>query len=213
MLITYLSHLLYFFIRLLSLTLRVQFQNPACRERAKLLHPLGSYIIPVWHGQVMGLVIAHEPFAPYAIMASRSKDGELAARFAKGFHLIPVRGSSSKNKSRSKGGTEALAQLMDYVRKGVSVGVTVDGPQGPIHQCKPGVIHLAQQTGAAILPTTCLYSSCWTLRSWDRLMIPKPFSRITVIYGEPYQVLPEAALEREIEKLNTLLRVNLEQIT
>lgn len=89
--------------------------------------------------------------------------------------------------------------LQEYVLKmnqGVSGGITVDGPKGPRQKCKAGVVLIASQTGAPVLPVVGVAAKCWEFNSWDKFKIPKPFSKIIMIYGELVLVEKEATPER-----------------
>ena len=129
---------------------------------------------------------------PVAVLASLSRDGELAARMglARGFRMI--RGSTSR------GGLGGLLRLYRAVsRQGCSVATAPDGPRGPAHECQPGTLMLARLTGAPIVPLAYAADRFWRVRSWDRLVVPRPFSRAVVTVGEPLEVaadLPDAGL-------------------
>jgi lysophospholipid acyltransferase (LPLAT)-like uncharacterized protein len=178
-----LQYLIWYFIRALFLTIRVEFKNREMFEKGRALHPNRVFIFALWHENVVSVLRAHAWGEPWLTLASRSKDGDYAAFVAKKLGFIPVRGSSRK-KNVDKGGKEALLQYIKGFREGLSGGITVDGPRGPRRQCKPGVVSIAQQTGAPIIPVTAFASSYWQFNSWDRFKIPKPFSKVTVIYGE-----------------------------
>ncbi|HYE73034.1 MAG TPA: lysophospholipid acyltransferase family protein, partial [Blastocatellia bacterium] len=112
------------------------------------------------------------------VMSSRSFDSEYIARFIQRFGYGAARGSSTR------GGKAALIQMIRAVRSGKSAAFTVDGPRGPIYEAKPGAITLAAKSGAAILPFSISLERCWRLPSWDKIEIPKPFSRSFVVIGE-----------------------------
>jgi len=113
-------------------------------------------------------------------LVSRSRDGELVARVLRLWGARVVRGSSSA------GGREALRALHRAMRKEqASVLAMPDGPRGPERVFKPGTFVLAQVAGAQVLPLACRVSSSWRLRSWDRLIVPKPFARVDLAVGEP----------------------------
>ena len=115
--------------------------------------------------------------------------------------IVPVRGSSSR------GGARALLQMVREVRRtGGVVGHVVDGPLGPPGEVEPGVILLAQRSGAAIVPVYFSAQRCWRMRSWDRMELPKPFSPIRLCFG-PAQIVPRELSEDDAEKL----RLELEQ--
>lgn len=116
------------------------------------------------------------------VMSSRSFDSEYIARFIQRFGYGAARGSSTR------GAEAALIQMIRAVRAGQSAGFSVDGPRGPIYVAKPGAVLLAAKTGAAILPFSVSLRHCWRLPSWDRIEIPKPFTRAVAVIGEPFHV-------------------------
>ncbi|MEM8993790.1 MAG: lysophospholipid acyltransferase family protein [Acidobacteriota bacterium] len=136
------------------------------------------------------------------LLASQSRDGELVARMVEAWGVQTVRGSASR------GGMEALRAIHAAVReRGSSPIMTPDGPRGPLHVFKMGVVVLAQLTSAPVLPIGIAVEKCWRLGSWDRLIIPKPFSRVKVVIGELEAVGP-----RLNPKLRESTRVHLEEV-
>jgi lysophospholipid acyltransferase (LPLAT)-like uncharacterized protein len=142
-------------------------------------------IYVVWHGRVLLLPYLYGARG-CRVLASRSRDGELVARWASRFGLIPVRGSSTR------GGGEALRLLTRVLRNGGEVVVVPDGPTGPREVLKPGVIALARLSGAPIVPLAVGAAREWRLGSWDGFRIPKPFVRCVVRFGEPMRVRSDA---------------------
>ena len=112
-------------------------------------------------------------------MVSASRDGEYLARLAEKFGFATVRGSKN-NKS-----VEGLKAMLRAVRKGSNAAIVADGSQGPPKIVQAGSILLAARTGVPIIPMVYAASSYFTINSWDRTIIPKPFSRIDFYYGEP----------------------------
>lgn len=123
-------------------------------------------------------------------MASRSADGDYAAYVSSRMGFTPVRGSSKTRKTSrtEKGGKEASEEYIKKLSEGISGGITVDGPKGPRHSCKMGIAKIAQKSGSPILPGVAIASHAWILNSWDKFKIPKPFSRIDIIYADPIWV-------------------------
>jgi lysophospholipid acyltransferase (LPLAT)-like uncharacterized protein len=153
-----------------------------------------------WHQRWFAGITLMPRRHPIAIMVSQSRDGELIARLiaALGWHV--VRGSSTR------GGTKALRQLLDCLRRGIAVGHIVDGPQGPFGEVKPGLLSLAQISGMPIVPMIIAPERKWVFSSWDRFMVPKPFSRVLVRFDR------EIYIPRRLEKDETdALRNRIEQ--
>jgi lysophospholipid acyltransferase (LPLAT)-like uncharacterized protein len=107
-----------------------------------------------------------------------------------------VRGSSSRL------GASAILQLTEVLASGHDVVITPDGPRGPAYKLGPGIIFLAQKSGAAVVPFNMEYSSYWRLKSWDRFIVPRPFSKVRVIIGQPHRVKSTSTDEEfEAERL------------
>lgn len=157
-------------------------------DRGDLLKAPGSkrYIGALWHNRLLlsAHVISH--FLPVrrggAALISASRDGALIADVVWRYGFQAVRGSSSRQ------GTAALRQLADVIASGRDPLITPDGPRGPVYRLGGGIIFLAQKTNVPVMPVNFEYSSCWRLKSWDRFIIPKPFSKVRVIFGEPHHV-------------------------
>jgi lysophospholipid acyltransferase (LPLAT)-like uncharacterized protein len=178
-------------------TYKYEFINLEYREKARALNPSRSFLFAVWHGQVLAAMSSHAWTEPYLVLASRSKDGDFAAYIGQKMNYVPVRGSSKK-RNKDKGGKEAMNEYITKLKAGTSGGITIDGPKGPNQDSKVGVILIAQQSGAAILPTVTIPKSYWQFNSWDKFKIPKPFSTSKIIYGEPIAV-PLNATPEQIE--------------
>lgn len=137
-----------------------------------------------------------------APIASASKDGGLAAWAMWGLGLPCVRGSSSR------GGAGALKKMIRLIREGKDLAFTPDGPRGPLHHVHEGVLLAAKMTGAPIVPLTFDAQRKRELNSWDRLIVPKLFSRLNFIYGEPVWV-PRNANEQQLKDLGETLQERL----
>jgi lysophospholipid acyltransferase (LPLAT)-like uncharacterized protein len=135
-------------------------------------------------------------------MTSQSFDGEYIARFIRRLGYGAVRGSSTR------GGVGALVELTRLVRRGCPAGFSIDGPRGPRHVAKMGAVLLAKKTGQAVLPFGVNAERFWSLKSWDRMQIPKPFSRVHVRFAPPIFVpgdADEATLNRKHDELQSAL--------
>lgn len=186
-----LQHLIWYIVKSLIWTYRFEVQGKEHQDAARRVHPKGSFIFAVWHEQVVGVMAAHAWTEPYLALASRSKDGDYAAFVSQKMGFISVRGSSRK-KQVDKGGKEAMQEYIQKMNQGICGGITVDGPKGPRQICKAGVVLIAKETGAPILPVVGLPTRYWEFNSWDRFKIPKPFSQIIIRYGAPIQVKAES---------------------
>jgi lysophospholipid acyltransferase (LPLAT)-like uncharacterized protein len=169
-------------VRLLTLTLRIRREETAVSPLWRAGTPA---VYVVWHGRILLLPYLYGRRRAH-VLASRSRDGELVARFVGRFGLDVVRGSSSR------GGAEALRLLARSIRDGHDVVVVPDGPRGPREMVKAGVVTLARISGAPIVPMALGASAEWRLSSWDEFRIPKPFSRCVLRFGDPIRV-PDTA--------------------
>jgi len=172
-------------LRLLHATYRYRVFGMNHRIAAQSASPGGAVAMATWHGFSVAGTLAHtgQNVRP---LCSQSKDGSMVAFVCRMMGMRPIRGSSSR------GGKEARDEILAGIPDGYSVGITVDGPKGPSHIVKPGIIDVARKGSIAILPLTAMADRNWVLRSWDRLHIPKPFSKIAVLYGSPIFVDPNA---------------------
>ena len=146
-----------------------------CREHERAI------ILTVWHNAIFYLFY-HIRHSPGVALVSSSRDGEYIARVVRRFGFKTVRGS------RNRRGVSALKNLIKAIRDGRNVGLVADGSQGPPLVVQPGSILLASKSGTPVLPVIWSVSSYWTINSWDRTILPKPFSRIEFVYGKPLYV-------------------------
>jgi len=159
-------------------------------------------IYVVWHGRILlvpwlagRLGGARAP----RVLVSRSRDGELAARYVGYFGLSVVRGSSSR------GGGSALRALVRAIRDGVDVAIVPDGPRGPREQLQPGVVALAALTGAPVVPLAVGARPARRLASWDRFLVPWPFARCVLAFGPAMRIAPDADREHAGKELERAL--------
>jgi lysophospholipid acyltransferase (LPLAT)-like uncharacterized protein len=142
-------------------------------------------IYAVWHDRIL-LGTFFWRGRGIVVMASQSFDGEYIARFVQRLGYGAIRGSSSR------GGAKALIGMIRAMRKGLPTVFTVDGPRGPRYEVKAGSVILAKKMGNPILPFVIEPKQFWTVNSWDKMQIPKPFTRALTIIGEPIYVDAEA---------------------
>lgn len=177
--------LVFIVFKVLFATVRFRIVGNENREKATAMHPNGSFAFALWHNNLLSCIAGHasQNISP---MISPSGDGELAAYVAKKLGLSPVRGSSSRD------GEAARHELQARVRKGIHAAYAVDGPRGPKYKVKPGIIDISRKEQIPILPLAAVADRYWTLRkTWDQFRIPKFFSTVTIVYGEPYIIPAE----------------------
>ena len=151
-------------------------------------------LFSLWHGRMFLPIQVHR-HQGIVTMASQSKDGEIIALWLGRNGYRVVRGSTTR------GGGEALRQMVRQVRSGIHAALTVDGPKGPPRVVQPGVVQLARLTGAWVLPITYSSARPRFFRSWDRYLLPRPFSRNVVAYGEPFPIPEEMGEDAALEKI------------
>lgn len=179
-------------IRLLGMTLR--------REVVGDVRKLNAHDQPIihvlWHNQILVSPYLWRKMYPKrecVVLTSASKDGVVLASAVKVFKVGAVHGSSSRR------GAAAIVALRRAARNGKDLVFTPDGPRGPRYQLQPGVVKIAQTTGLLVVAMRVEYLSCWTLKTWDRFRIPKPFSKVRITLEEPMTV-PRVLDDEEFEK-------------
>jgi lysophospholipid acyltransferase (LPLAT)-like uncharacterized protein len=186
-------------VALIGCTLRVRFNwEEGSIGSLDNVHP-GIY--PFWHSCVFPSAWIFRN-RKLAVMTSRSLDGEYIARVIERLGFVPIRGSSSR------GGQRALLEMQSYVTSGMGAAFTIDGPRGPRYVAKRGPVYLAKATGVAITPFYVAVEKKWTLNSWDRFVIPVPFSRALVRVAPQIYVsrdADEALLEAKYQEMQSAL--------
>jgi len=158
-----------------------------------------DYVGALWHNRLLVFPLILRRFFPQrhgAALISASRDGDLLADAVQRFGYDVVRGSSSRL------GATAILQLTQVLASGGDVVITPDGPRGPRYELGPGIIFLAQKSGAPVVPVNLEYSRCWRLGSWDRFIVPRPFAKVRVLINRPHNVKPTTTPEDfEAERL------------
>jgi lysophospholipid acyltransferase (LPLAT)-like uncharacterized protein len=191
----------YRLIRLYSLTFRLRVENEG--PWIDHIQAGGRVLLCTWHQHFFSFIRYfrnYRKFGP-SLMISQSSDGEIIAGVANlsGWHT--VRGSSSRN------GTPALREMIQRLKNTGLAAHILDGPRGPAGIVKRGAIYLAIGADAAIVPVIAVAENAWYFKSWDRFMLPKPFSKVTIRYGDLIP-LPKSDTADEIERL----RINLQDV-
>jgi len=171
----------------LCLSTRLRTVNEAKLPGYRRLGP-GPLLFALWHGDYFPIYQYARQSRLY-IIVSRSPDGEILSRVLKAAGYRTVRGSTSR------GATRAMVDLANVVKGGADAGIAVDGPKGPRHVAKPGIVLLAKLTGCPIVPLGGAMSRYKQFPSWDRFRLPIPPSRAVAIAGAPIRVPPDASAE------------------
>ena len=150
-------------------------------------------IFTLWHGRLLPCTHFHRHQGVVTLI-SQHRDGEYITRSVRRWGYTAVRGSTTR------GGLEALRELIQHVRQGRSLAITPDGPRGPREKMKPGPVLIAQRTGAPIIPVVSGANRASYFGGWDRFLIPHPFARLQIAYGEPVFV-PRRVSEDEIQAI------------
>ena len=173
-------------------------------EREALSHGR-SMLRTCWHF-TYPTVVYHFRHRNGMLMVSRSRDGEWIARILKYLGYETARGSPGK------GGGVALRQMVAHIRSGKPVGLIADGSQGPALEAQKGILILARHANAPLVPLSLACDSCWRLKTWDRTLIPKPFSRIVMAFGSPIWIPKESSSE-DLETYRLELQTKLLELT
>lgn len=157
----------------------------------------GGRIYAGWHGRTFVAAIAFRNRGVWTIV-SQSRDGEMQNKIFTRFGFNTIRGSSKR------GGIQALAESIRVLKKGAEMAFTPDGPRGPSGIVQAGIMMMAQRTGATLFPVGVAASRPWHAPTWDRYMVPLPFSKCVMIFGEGITV-PKDADDQDVENLRLRL--------
>ena len=184
-----LSYLGWALISIWSKTVRIKFIEKEIPDR--IMAEGNNLIYAFWHGRQFLLFYNHRNTG-IVIPASESRDGEIQAGLLRHFGFDVVRGSSKRK------GDRALLGLVDGLRKGKNIALAVDGPRGPIYEVKQGITYLAGKLNKPIVPVATSAKRFWILEKiWDKYMLPVPFTRGVIVYGEP--IIVQGIQEEELE--------------
>ncbi len=151
-------------------------------------------IIVFWHGKIFTVCNATREIIKKASMVSASKDGDILGELLRREGNELIRGSSNRDNIKS------LKEALRYAKQGYTLGIAIDGPKGPIHEPKPGAIFIAQKTGLPIIPVSSYTDRKWIFEKlWDKLEIPKFFSRNIHYMGEPFYISKDTDIETAAE--------------
>jgi lysophospholipid acyltransferase (LPLAT)-like uncharacterized protein len=187
------SYFLYFLYRFFQLTWKIEIRESAALK--ELVKENKTFVVAHWHGEELGILHLLKRYR-VACMVSQSFDGELVARMIHHFGSKAVRGSSSR------GAVQALKGILRLAKEGWRPSVAVDGPRGPRHEVKLGVVEIARVLKVPILPINMACSRSFIFKkSWNKSELPLPFSRIVIQWGEPIEYDPAQTLESYLPPL------------
>ena len=161
-------------------------------------------IMVFWHGQQLlmpwaySLATNNKNQKPLIALISEHQDGKIAAKALEYLNIQCVHGSSSRN------GSSAFRKLRKKLKEGNHIAITPDGPVGPIYKAKSGAIKLAQLSGAKLLPIAIKFENNWVFNSWDKMSLPKPFSKATMLFGKSYKIPAKLTKEETDNYVNSL---------
>ena len=191
----------YWLIRLIGPTLRVSISYEDGAQETLEQRPL---IASFWHSCMIPATYICRDLG-VRVMSSNSYDGEYMGRIIRKFGFVAVKGSSSRNAVR------ALLGLRRALGDGWTVAFTLDGPRGPRHKVKPGPVALARSSGVPLTMFHAAVDKAWVLNSWDRMMIPRPFSRVLLRFGKLIPV-PTDAGDDDVERYTAELQAALDRV-
>ncbi|HTO73287.1 MAG TPA: lysophospholipid acyltransferase family protein [Gemmatimonadales bacterium] len=189
-------------VRTLARTWRFRLEGEGCELARSKTRRRVAFV--VWHEALLPLMWLHRNES-VSIVVSEARDGQYLADFAAAAGYELLRGSSTR------GGAKALLGAVRALENGGTVAMTPDGPRGPRRELKPGILAAASRGGAMLIPVHAEADRAWRLRSWDRFMIPKPFARVRVVYGQPFAVASgadseAAAMDRLRDSMDSVAR-------
>lgn len=199
------------FMKVCAWTLRFEIDD-RCGIGTPDVHP-APVIYALWHNRFFTVPAAWHilcgKLRKSVVLTSASNDGAMVARAMAVFGFAAVRGSSSRR------AVAALVGMKRAIRDGFDVCVTPDGPRGPRYVFHPGLVKIAEATHTPIIPIHVRFDSAWRLKTWDRFVIPKPFSRVHVIFDRPIMVMPAAdaaGFEVERQRIEAVLLAGVDDL-
>lgn len=152
-----------------------------------------AFVMAFWHGRMLILPSMWPTSSKMHMLISMHRDGELIARAIGYFGHGTVRGSAAKpGSAKDRGGAAALRSMLKSLKANEYVGITPDGPRGPRMRATDGIVTVARMSGAPIVPCSYSARSRFVLSTWDRFVIPLPFTRGVIVWGEPIHVPRDA---------------------
>jgi len=193
-------------IRLIIVTLRLRVVGEKYLEEARKVSTSDRVILALWHGRQFPLIHVLRD-KNLAVLASLSRDGTLVSLVLEGMGYHMLRGSTSR------GAVRGLVSTIRAVKDGYDTAFTVDGPRGPQRVVKPGILYTAMKTGATVVPVTSAARRALVFhKSWDNYILPLPFTKVVVLYGEGMMVPKDSDVD-DLERIAAGLGEHLDRLT
>ena len=155
----------------------------------KLILENKSFIYALWHDQLLLSPFTWQTKNRIDILISKHKDGDIIADLIKYHGFNSIRGSTNNpSKVKEKNTISSIRKIIKTLKANVSIGITPDGPRGPRHKVSEGTINIARISNKKILPMALAYKEQWVLNTWDKFIIPKPFNKICIVWGDTIDI-------------------------
>ena len=155
----------------------------------KLILENKSFIYALWHDQLLLSPFTWQTKNRIDILISKHKDGDIIADLIKCHGFNSIRGSTNNpNKEKEKNTITSIRKIIKTLKANVSIGITPDGPRGPRHKVSEGTINISRISNKKILPMALAYKEQWVLNTWDKFIIPKPFNKICIVWGDTIDI-------------------------
>ncbi len=188
------SFLLYLLLRIYRMLIKIDIKHDFDIEN----YP-SSLIFAFWHETILFLSFAAPKKRDIYILISTHRDGRFASDVIKYFGLGTIGGSSNREP------TKAFLEMLRFIKKGKDIGITPDGPKGPRRKLKEGVVELSYLSKCPVVTVSCRATRVWRVNSWDRMFIPKPFSKLTFHFSKPINVKNKEEFESKKELIESNL--------
>ena len=197
--------LAWLYLRFTQLSSRIVIDGRHFVEQAEVSNSdAPGFIFAFWHNRQIILPIVL-PKDKIHCLISASKDGAYAAAIARLFGKKSIRGSSSR------GGFEAMKEMMRVLKAGDNIAITPDGPRGPVGEVNPGIVQMAQAMGVSIVPVAFDSTKKKVFSSWDKFILPYPFSKIAIVFGRPIEIAVNESIESGSEKVRIALNASVDK--
>ena len=165
-----------------------------------------AFILCFWHGRLLMMPLSWNKEKKINVLISTHSDGQLLSKTVKHFNIETITGSSSK------GGSEAIRNIIKSLKSGISIGMTPDGPRGPRMKVNSAIIKIASLTGHKIVPLSYSVKKKFFLNSWDKFLVALPFGKGCFIWGKPIKIKKNISTNEDL-KLSKILENNLLKLT